>query len=125
MKRLAMILLLALPAPALAELRPATAVDGDTLRVDGALVRIMGLDTPELRRARCAAELDLARRATQRMAALIAGGVSLDVAPRRDRYGRVLAVVRGADGRDVAPVMIREHLAREYHGRGKRAGWCE
>jgi hypothetical protein len=33
-------------------------------------------------------------------------------------------VVRDRAGRDVAAVLIRERLARAYHGRGRRAGWC-
>lgn len=99
----------------------ATVVDGDTIRVRGERVRIMGLDAPEMH-ARCPAEAEGARRATERMRELIAAGVALE--PHgRDRYGRVLAVVTDAEGRDVARVMVSEGLARAYWG-GRREGWC-
>jgi micrococcal nuclease len=72
--------------------------------------------------AQCGREFDLAWRATNRMSELIADGVELE--PHgRDQYGRVLAVVTDAQGRDVAAVMISEGLARPYWG-GRRDGWC-
>lgn len=97
-------------------------MDGDTIKVDGRRVRIMGLDTAETQ-ASCPREARLARSATERMRELVAGGVTLQ--PHgRDSYGRRLAVVRDAQGRDVARVMVREGLAREHHGRGRRERWC-
>lgn len=112
--------MMACAAPAAAQQR-AYAVDGDTLRVGGERVRIMGLDTPELH-GRCPREVAMARRAQARMGQLVAGGVFLS--PHgRDRYGRLLAVVRDRSGRDLALVMIREGLARPYEG-GRRDGWC-
>ena len=97
------------------------AVDGDTLRCGAERVRVVGLDTPELQ-GRCAAETRLAERAKARLAALVAEGVSLQ--PQgRDRYDRLLAVVRDRAGRDLAAVLIREGHARPYLG-GQRAGWC-
>jgi endonuclease YncB( thermonuclease family) len=113
---------LLLAEPAAAQQR-ATVVDGDTVRVGGRLVRIVGLDAPEMR-ARCPREERLARQATARMAELVRGGVTLEPISRRDRYSRLLAVVRDRQGRDVAAVMIREGLARPYDGRGRRKGWC-
>jgi endonuclease YncB( thermonuclease family) len=56
------------------------------------------------------------------MRELIAGGVWLE--PHgRDRYGRLLAVERDAERRDLAQIMVREGLARPYWG-GRRAGCC-
>jgi len=98
------------------------AVDGDTLALGRERVRIVGLDTPELH-GRCERETVLARAAQRRMAQLVAGGVTLRPYGR-DRFGRLLAVVRDKRGRDVAGVMIREGLARPYDGRGRRGGWC-
>jgi len=113
--------LLIVSGNALAQAR-AVAVDGDSLLVDGRRVRIMGLDAPEMR-GRCPREQQLARMARDRMAELIAGGVRIQ--PHgNDRYGRLLAVVYDARGRDVAAVLIREGLARPYGGRGRREGWC-
>lgn len=114
--------LLLLATPAQAQGLRCVATDGDTLRCGRERVRIMGLDTPELR-ARCPAELRLARAARDRLDALIARGVTLE--PHgRDRYRRLLAVVRDRQGRDVAQVLIREGLGRPYDGRGRRGGWC-
>ncbi|WP_421992343.1 thermonuclease family protein [Roseococcus sp.] len=116
---LPILLFVASPVPAQTRCR---VVDGDTIRCGDERVRIMGLDTPELS-ARCPREERLARAATARMSDLIAGGVTLQ--PHgRDRYHRLLAVVRDRQGRDVAQVMIREGHARPYDGRGRREGWC-
>jgi endonuclease YncB( thermonuclease family) len=82
----------------------------------------MGLDAPELH-GRCPAEIAQARAARHRLAVLVKDGVTLH--PHgRDRYRRLLAVVRDSRGRDVALVMIREGHARPYDGRGRRQGWC-
>jgi endonuclease YncB( thermonuclease family) len=40
-----------------------------------------------------------------------------------DQYGRLLAKVQLADGRDVGQVLILEHLARPYQ-EGQRPNWC-
>ena len=121
MKRLFVLLLAAIVSFPAVALEHARVVDGDTIRVDGAPVRVMGLDAPELK-GRCPAEIAAARRAKQRMAELIAGGVTLR--PHgRDRYRRLLAVVTDSRGRDVAAVMIHEGLARPYRGE-RRLSWC-
>lgn len=121
---LAVAALLCLAAPGASALERCRVTDGDTLKCSGEPVRVMGLDTPEKGyRARCPRERSLADRATRRMEQLSGPGVSLE--PHgRDRYGRLLAKVYGADGADLSAVMIREGLAVEYHGRGKRMDWC-
>jgi endonuclease YncB( thermonuclease family) len=98
------------------------AVDGDTIHCGEQRVRVLGLDAPELR-GRCEAERRLAQAATERLSGLLEQGVRLD-ASGQDRFGRTLAVVRDQHGEDVARVLIREGLARAYHGRGPREGWC-
>jgi len=107
------------------------AVDGDTLGVRAriwpgiaaaAAVRLRGLDAPELK-GKCPAERQAAARAQARLKELAGRAVTLtEIAP--DKFGgRVLARVRGADGRELAQVLIAEGLARPYAG-GKRGGWC-
>ncbi|MBR0681943.1 thermonuclease family protein [Roseomonas eburnea] len=113
-------LLLALGASACAQ--SLRVIDGDTVSVRGEAVRIVGLDAPEIH-GRCPAESRLARQAQARLAELLAGGATI-TRRGRDRYGRGLAIVQDAEGRDVAQVMISEGLARPYDGRGRRAGWC-
>jgi endonuclease YncB( thermonuclease family) len=83
---------------------------------------MIGLDTPEMQ-GQCPAERAAAVAARDRLAALVAEGVNLQ--PRgRDRYRRLLAVVRLPDGRDAATVLITEGHARPYNGRTRRLGWC-
>jgi endonuclease YncB( thermonuclease family) len=120
MRRLAVALLVAFP---LAGQPLPQAVDGDTFRLDGQAIRIVGLDAPEMH-ARCEAEYLGAVRARARLAELLQGGV---VITRRgtDLYGRTLAIVRDLEGRDVAQVMIAEGLARSYDGRTRRQTWCD
>jgi len=110
--------------PALAE--PGwKAIDGDTvIAPDGRRVRVVGVDTAE-KACRCAQECQMAAEATDFTQRALNGArqVTLEPIPRKDRYGRVLAVVR-IDGRDLAALLIENQLGRAYDG-GRRKGWCE
>ncbi len=111
--------------PAVAGERVARVIDGDTVQMaDGERVRLMGFDTPEKPpRAECPAEANRAAQATARLQSLSRNGLVLARAGR-DRYGRTLAAASTPDGRDVAETMIAAGLAKPYHGRGPRGGWC-
>lgn len=109
----------AVPARAQSQIR---VIDGDTIVYRGETIRIRGLDAPEMH-GRCEAETRRARQARDRLEQLLAGGLRT-YPSGRDRYGRTLAVVRDAAGRDVARILITEGLARPYDGRGQRQGWC-
>ena len=97
--------------------------DGDTIRIGGERIRIIGLDTPEIgSRARCAAEQQGAVAARAELERML---FRAEVTIRRDgtdRYGRTLAYVY-ADGKNVARALISAGLARPYQG-GYRKGWC-
>lgn len=80
------------------------AIDGDSVRVGRTTVRLLGIDTPEY--GRCGY-----RTATDTTRSLIAGGVRIRHITGRDRYGRTLAYLRTADGRDVGTVLLRRGLA--------------
>ncbi len=100
-------------------------IDGDTIRSPaGVTYRLKGYDTPETYQAKCDKELELGLKAKARLEELIASGeTTLEESGHLDRYGRSLATLR-VKGVDVADILIMEGLARPYHGRGKREGWC-
>jgi len=95
--------LLLLASPAVAQVR---VVDGDTIRVGAARVRIFGLDCPEMR--------DPGGREAKRMLERLLAGKTLSLQRiERDRYGRTVARVF-ASGQDVTCAMIRAGACREY-----------
>lgn len=94
---------------------PATvraAIDGDTLLLrDGRLVRVIGINAPELGKDG-APDQPLARTAQARLAALTAAPVILvQEQEPRDRYGRLLAHILLADGRFAEDILVQEGLA--------------
>jgi endonuclease YncB( thermonuclease family) len=107
-------------------------IDGDSLKVKARIwigqeietnVRIVGIDTPELR-GRCESERVAARRARDFLTERIeARDVRLrDI--RHDKYGgRVLARIETDRGEDLAALLVAQGLARPYGG-GARVGWC-
>lgn len=102
-------------------IRTGCVVDGDTIRLGGERVRLMGFDTPELR-GKCRNERRNARVASRRLAKLLGAGYPSFEWHGRDRYGRRLAFARVA-GRDVSAILIAEGLARPYTG-ARRKSWC-
>jgi endonuclease YncB( thermonuclease family) len=112
-------------------------VDGDTLVVRAhiwlgqevqTLVRLSGIDAPELRGG-CRTERDLAQRARAHLVAHLAAAdgrwaqVRLyDI--RIEKYGgRVLARVVTDDGGDLSQGLLAAGLARTYAGQA-RGSWC-
>lgn len=103
-------------------------IDGDTIKVSGETIRLVGYDTPEVgHHARCPEERAHGRRATARLKEIVASGpVRLERKPSRDRYGRALAVAYVA-GLDVGSILISEGLAVAYTKRVSRIrnhDWC-
>ena len=99
-------------------------IDGDTIRHRGMKIRLADIDTPEIGSPRCAAELDLALMARQRLIELLNAG-PYDIVYRggrsEDVYGRLLRTIE-RDGSSLGDVLIAEGLARPWTGR--RHGWC-
>lgn len=119
-------LLVARPAPpSMSGAVPATvvaAVDGDTLRVSAGgrrfSVRLLGIDTPETHRPGTPVECG-GPEAAARMAELAPPGRRVRLEPdpgqdRVDRYGRLLAYVRLADGRLIEDEQLRAGWAAAY-----------
>jgi endonuclease YncB( thermonuclease family) len=106
----------------------AVIIDGDTIALGSERVRILNIDAPETRNARCEAELVAGLKAKERLATLLRSGLIEVDRHGEDRYRRTLARV-SAGGRDVGEVLVRERLALPWHdgpeARDKRAAhWC-
>lgn len=103
------------PAPAgLVRAKVQRVVDGDTLRLaDGRSVRMIGLNSPELGRQGRSDE-PFAVAARRRLETLVAAGDGqvglLPGREDRDRYGRTLAHVYGADGKNLEAQLLAEGL---------------
>ena len=89
--------------------------DGDTIKLkDQRIIRLIGIDTPELGRKGRASEA-YARASKNRLAELIRGSdyevkLSYDQ-QKEDRYHRSLAYLRLKNGDDPAEILLREGLA--------------
>jgi micrococcal nuclease len=102
----------------------ACVIDGDTFKLGDRTVRITGIDAPELAAPRCPAEAALARRAADRLLALLNRGPFDMVAhrlQREDRHGRDLMVIR-RDGNSIGGQLTDEGLAHRYIG--SKRSWC-
>jgi len=87
------------------------------------LVRIRGIDAPELR-GRCDDEKARAREATVALEDLVAGGQVALTAIEGDKYfGRVIADVATSTGENIGPALVAGGYVRTYDG-GKRQSWC-
>jgi endonuclease YncB( thermonuclease family) len=86
-------------------------------------IRVLGIDAPEQgNRAKCDREREWAKRAKVRVQELLHGRVTLDL-HGIDEFGRLLAIVRLQDGRDLGQVLLKENLARPYEP-GHKPNWC-
>ncbi len=110
----------------------ASVVDGDTLEIDGARVRLAGIDAPELAQT-CTdaggAEWPCGTAASERLGELIGTTALSCQIEERDRYRRLVGVCE-ATGQDIGALMVREglalsaerHFALEQDARSARRG---
>jgi micrococcal nuclease len=107
--------------------------DGDTITVDipdvpgvigdKIMVRIRGIDTPELR-GKCQAEKTKARTAKRLVKAELRNAENIDLKRvGRGKYFRLIADVK-YDGKDLGQILIKNGLAVEYDGGTKKKDWC-
>ncbi len=104
--------------------RIACVIDGDTLWINGTKVRVADIDAPEISEPKCASELALGNRATERLIELVnQGPFALQAWSGRDtdRYGRALRVLV-RNGHSLGDILVSEGLARTWTGR--REPWC-
>jgi endonuclease YncB( thermonuclease family) len=114
-------------------------VDGDTIRTNGSVYRLLGFDAPETYDAKCPQERALGERATARLRTIVNRGnlelteVRCSCPPetegtQRCNYGRRCGLLR-ANGEDVGQILMREGLARPYvcgsYSCPKRKPWCQ
>jgi micrococcal nuclease len=112
-------------APCAAGPRIDCVVDGDTFWYRGAKIRIADINAPETGHPACALEARLGASATTALLALLNAG-PFTLAPwtdgrDRDRYGRLLRVVR-RHGASLGDALQRQGLAEP--SRGRRGNWC-
>src|SRR5713226_2569499 len=114
-------------------------IDGDTVRLNGAVYRLVGFDTPERGdKARCDDERRRAEAATTRLRGLIGRGnasltrVACSCRPGEEgthncNFGRLCGVL-SVGGRDAGAILISEGLAHPYvcgaTSCPKRRPWC-
>ncbi len=106
------------------EVRYTCVVDGDTLWLKGAKIRLADIDTPEISRPKCQREAQLGQKATDRLIQLLNAGPLTMAAidgPDEDRYGRKLRIFL-RDGQSIGLQLVQEGLAHEWNGR--RLTWC-
>jgi micrococcal nuclease len=106
--------------------------DGDTLNVsipdwpgivgDKILVRVIGIDTPEMK-GQCDEEKRLSRIAKQWVIDAIRAGKVIELRNiKRDKYFRILADVY-VDDKSLAAELIESGLAHAYDD-GTKTAWC-
>ncbi len=122
--------------------------DGDTIKtyfnelklpapLNQVSVRIYGIDTPEspaksyattgkLGRAKCVKEAELALKAKARVIEIIGDERSMTLSNFKwGKYGgRIVATVH-IKCVNIAETLIKEGLAVEYFGKGKKKDWCQ
>lgn len=107
--------------------------DGDTFRADiqdyppivgeRMAIRILGIDTPEMR-GKCRKEKLLAREAKQMTVSLLRSAKVIELRNiKRGKYFRILADVY-VDGNSVGLSLLRDGLAVKYDG-GTKIDWCK
>lgn len=108
--------------------------DGDSITFDipetpaivgkNIVVRLRGIDTPELNKKTCANELMIAREAKKLVHTLLTNASLINLHRiERGKYFRILADVE-FDGQDLAEVLIKNRLAIKYFGGRKKYDWC-
>lgn len=111
------------------EVRIHEVIDGDTVRLEFKafplpLLRIEGVDTPELR-GKCEKEKKAARAATEATRRWLEGQDVVAINTRPGKYfGRYIGDLQRPDGSLLSDYLLDNGFARAYLG-GRREGWCD
>ncbi len=108
--------------------------DGDSITFDipetpaivgkNIVVRLRGIDTPELKKKTCASESIIAREAKELVHTLLKNASIINLHRiDRGKYFRILADVE-FDGQDLAEILVKNKLAIRYYGGKKEYDWC-
>ena len=109
--------------------------DGDSITFDipdtpaivgkNIVVRLRGIDTPELKKKTCRQETVTAQQAKKMVQSLLKDAKVINLHRiERGKYFRILADVE-FDGQDLATVLIQNKLAVKYSGGRKEYDWCK
>ena len=106
----------------------ATAIDGDSLRVGGQEIRLIGIDAPELAQT-CGAEHGgvwaCGREAHAHLRSLVSRGAVDCFTRSKDQYGRTLATCSAVGVADIGRAMVRTGLAVNFMSGGYQAAEAE
>jgi endonuclease YncB( thermonuclease family) len=106
----------------------ATATDGDSLRVDGERIRLLGIDAPELRqtcRDERGGEWACGRAAHELLIRIVSRGKVTCPSTAKDRFNRALARCSAGDIADVGETMVRAGYAIDFMKGGYGAAEAE
>ena len=100
--------------------------DGDTITFNVGKVRVLGVDTAELRSKKpCEKEFGKVAQAFVEKELKAARQIYLTNNEKRDIYGRILAKVH-YDGKDLSEVLMAQNLAIPYVSKKRRkVNWCK
>lgn len=129
-----LVLLFLLPALALAHYPGIRVIDGDTVYVPthmvsgfpvGISVRVLGVDTPETRGAKCDNERQMGEAAKIFVRDVLAKAESVSITYRKwDKYGGRINGTIVVDGKDLGTMLIAAGLAVPYSGGARANVWC-
>lgn len=100
--------------------------DGDTITFDKGKVRVLGIDTPEMKSKRpCESAYGKVAKAFVEEKMKKATKITMTNFNKKDIYGRILADVQ-LDGVSLADMLLSEHLAVPYvRKKWQKVNWCK
>jgi len=109
--------------------------DGDSITFDipdtpaivgkNMVIRLLEIDTPELRKSKCEQERKIALLAKNKVHSLLKDAKVINLhRTGRGKYFRILADIE-FDGKDLATILLEEKLAVPYSGGTRNHNWCD